>query len=61
MSKLLVADVPVSGKFIVRRVSDGAILHRFDGKEPGDIMPDVAIREVLNMSVENGYLVMEVR
>ncbi len=60
MSKLLVADVPVTGKFMVKRIPTGEILHRYDGEGYGDIPCDVGFREVVNMHTKDGYIVMEV-
>ena len=60
MSKLLIADLPVTGKFMVKRIPDGEILHRFDGEGYGDIPMDIAAKEIINVHNADGYIVMEV-
>ena len=60
-SKLTVNDIPVVGKFkIIRFFFGKEILHTFDGSGSGDISPDVAFREVVSISAEDDYTIIEV-
>ena len=60
MSKLLVADIPVTGKFMIKKIPSGEILHRFDGEGYGDIPIDIAVKEIINVHHVDGYIVIEV-
>lgn len=57
---IVVNDVPVFGKFKVIKFFGKDVLHQFDDDGDGDIMPDVAMREVVAISAENDYTIIEV-
>ena len=56
---MTVNDLPISCPFVVV-TKDETILHVFDGTGYGDIAPDVAIREVVDIDVKADYLVITV-
>lgn len=60
MSALLVADLPVWGKFTVMDVQTKRVLHEFDGEGHGDISPDVAIKKVIAMYASDDQIIVEV-
>lgn len=60
MTRLLVADIPVTGKFMVKKIPSGEILHHFDGEGYGDIPIDIAVKEVVNVHNVDGYIILEV-
>lgn len=56
---MTVNALPISCPFVVI-TTDNTILHVFDGTGSGDIAPDVAVREVVDIDVKADYLVITV-
>lgn len=56
---MTVNALPISCPFVVL-TKDNTILHVFDGTGYGDIAPDVAIREVVDIDVKDNHVVLTV-
>lgn len=56
--RILVNDLPILGEMLVRNASDKQVLYRT--YEDGDIPPDVALLEVVQMYAEDGKIIVEV-
>lgn len=57
---MTVNDLPISCPFLVVN-TDAHVLHVFDGTGYGDIAPDVATREVIDVTVKADYIVLTVK
>ena len=57
---VIVNDVPIFGKFRIVTFFGKVVLHEFDGSGYGDMSPDIAIREVVAISAEDDYTIIEV-
>ena len=57
---VIVNDIPIFGKFKIVEFFSKTVLHEFDGSGYGDMMPDVAFREVVAISADNDYTIIEV-
>ena len=60
MSALLVADIPVWGKFTIMDVVTKKILHEFDGEGHGDLPPEIAVKKVIAIYSSNDKIIVEV-
>ena len=60
MATLLVADLPVWGKFTIMDVQTKKVLHEFDGEGHGDIPVDVAVKKVVAMYASDDKIIVEV-
>jgi len=59
--KITIADIPVWGKFMVKELATGNILHEYTGYGHGDMPFDIADREVLAMYTKDNKMIMEVK
>lgn len=57
---MTVNALPISCPFVII-TTDNTILHVFDGTGYGDIAPDVAIREVVDIDVKDNHVVLTVK
>lgn len=57
---LLVVELPLCGKFAIKHVPDGEILHQYDGEGYGDIPCDIGRRRVVAMYSKDDEIVVEV-
>lgn len=58
--KILVADLPIAGKYKIMEKASGKTLEQYSGKGLSKNSFDISFLEVLTVYEKNGYTVVEV-